>query len=136
MLARRLLGYDPEYHAAQSRASAFWPVDPRTYDFFSVDPMWVMLQTYSHHKEMVVYETRYIDPYSLRLAGDSCLGSSDARLSLLERFGYVEKKFRMCHMSRDEVARELFEIFSGRKLDLPLYEYSCLRDVPIEFLFV
>jgi hypothetical protein len=134
-LGRRILDFDVELYAEKNIGMVFWPVDPRDYDFHAVDPMWIMLQCYSTHREMVVREYEEISPFALVYSGDEVKGNSTPRLTLLEKLNYVRKKPVFRHLDKFSVALELYNIFNGRLVTPMLYQYSCIKDIPDQFHF-
>jgi len=113
----------------------FWPVNPRDYDFFSVDPIRIWCMYYCGSRCFRVRENRRFNMYDLRIVGDVVEANWDRRLGLLEKLDYLEKSSVTVHYSELESSWLMFQLFtSPSSLPPVVHSYRCIRSIP-EHLF-
>jgi len=117
------------------RSKYVWPLDPRTYNYYELSPLRayasVCCASLVFHKR----EVQRSDVGSLRYSGDVTQCNSDRRLVLLERLGYLEKNPLLVTLQGDLAVEFWLKLQAGRYLEPPVYEYSCLKDIPGQFLY-
>jgi len=117
------------------RSKYVWPLDPRSYNYYQLSPLRayasVCCTSLVFHKR----ERERCDFSLLRYSGDLTLCNSDRRLVLLERLGYVEKSPLLVTLQGDLAVEFWLRLQSHKYLEPPVYEYTCLKDIPGQFLY-
>lgn len=128
------------YNNASTRRvveSATWPLHPGKYDFFNAgDPFFVWASVHIETFEIPLCDHWDIEARQLRYAGDVVKGNSTRRLVLLERLGYLEKRDLVKTLVGVNAASGWYRWYNFRRSFAPVvYEYTCIKDVPVCFLF-
>jgi hypothetical protein len=134
-LVSKSLGFWPN-HGKLAQDSYVWPLDPNSYDYYSVSPQYIFAFVCCQSLE---YNLRGVEPIcasDLRFAGQSILGNTDRRLGLLEKLGYLEKKPKnQCLQGIDSILMWIRHQKNFASLPPILYEFTCVKDIPLSFVF-
>jgi hypothetical protein len=135
-LVNKSLGFQPRHGNMRALKGYVWPLDPATYDYYTVSPQFIYAFVCCQSLEFNVRRVEPILASSLRYSGNSFKGNSDQRLVLLERLGYLEKSpINECLVGLDSILMWVRHQKNFSSLPPILYEYKCVKDIPSCFLF-
>jgi hypothetical protein len=133
-LVAKTLGFYPN-HGRLVRDRYVWPLDPSSYEYYSISPLTVYAYVCCTSLEFHVRRVEEISSKSLQFAGEECSGNSNRRLVLLERLGYLEKK-PINQVLEGIASVEMWIGLQKSKTSAPvLYRYTCVKSIPMYMLF-
>jgi hypothetical protein len=120
---------------AVGRLRSVWPINPRSYSFYDMDPMWCYAVLRCTTQSFKVKRHQPISQSSLQMPGDVAVGNSSPRLSLLRRLGYVDFDHVYEEFSDEEAPYVFYQRLTGLDRTPEVYRYVCLKDIPECFLY-